>query len=80
MTPLDHQSYYDFISHLKVAFQAGETFNSVVSHFYSWKEKGKESDDNFGDELQVLAHKVIRVKPSWRSQANEVPKPNLQII
>ena len=33
MTRLDHQCYYDIIGHLKVAFQTGETFNSVASDF-----------------------------------------------
>ena len=54
MTLLDHQHYYDLIGHLTVAFQTLETFNLVVSDFYSCEQKGKGSEDNFGDELQVL--------------------------
>ena len=51
--PLEHQSYYDVIGHLKVVFQTGETFNSVVGDFYSHEQNISESEDNFADELQV---------------------------
>ena len=43
MTLLDHQRYYDLTGHLKVAFQTRDTFNSMVSDFYSHEQKAKES-------------------------------------
>ena len=55
MMSVDQQPYNGLLSHLKVAVQMGETFTFVVSNFYSHYQKGKETEDTFGDELQVLA-------------------------
>ena len=71
MTPINQQHYYNLIGHCKVPFQMGETSNLMVSNFCSHEQKGKVVEDNFGDDLQVLAHKVFSIDPSWRSKANE---------
>ena len=67
-------SYSGLIEHLRRSFESGETFNSLLSDFYARCQKPKETKDQFADELQVLARKVISVCPDWKSQVNEALK------
>ena len=68
------RSYSKLIEHLRMSFESGETFSSLLSHFYARCQKPKETEDQFVDELQVLVRKIISVCPKWRSQVNEALK------
>ena len=56
----DQWSYSGLIEHLRTSFESGETFSSLLSDFYARCKKPKETKDQFADELQVLARKVIQ--------------------
>ena len=70
----DQWSYFRLIEHLRMSFESGERFSSLLSDFYVRCQKPKETEDQFADELQVLARKVITVSPEWKSQVNEALK------
>ena len=70
----DQCSYSRFIQHLRMSFESGETFSSLLSDFYARCQKPKETEDQFADELQVLARKVISICPKWKSEVNEALK------
>ena len=70
----DQWTYSGLIEHLRMLFESGETFSSLLSDFYARCQKPKETKDQFADELQVLARKVKSVCPRWKSQVNEVLK------
>ena len=46
------------IENLKTSFQSGEDEATIKGEFYSHRQYGKQSVDNFADVLQVLARKV----------------------
>ena len=70
----DQWNYVGLIEHLRTSFESGETFSSLLGDFYARCQKPKETEDQFADELQVLARKVISVCPEWKSQVNEALK------
>ena len=70
----DQWSYSKLIKHLRMLFKWGETFSSLLGDFYARCQKPKDTEDQFADELQILARKVISVCPQWRFQVNEVLK------
>ena len=70
----DQWSYARLIEHLRMSFKSGETFNSLLGDFYARSQKQRETEDQFADELQVLARKVISVCPECKSQVNEALK------
>ena len=70
----DQWSYSGLIEYLIMSFESGETFSSLLGDFYVRCQKPKETEDQFADELQVLARKVINVCPEWKSQVNEALK------
>ena len=57
----DQWSYSRLIEHLRMSFESGETFSYLLGDFYVWCQKPKETEDQFTDELQVLARKVISI-------------------
>ena len=67
----DQWSYSGLIEHLRTLFESGETFSSLLSDFYARCQKPKETKDQFANELQVLARKLISICPEWKSQVNE---------
>ena len=67
----DQWSYSRLTEHLRTSLESGETFSSLLSDFYARCQKQKETEDQFADELQVLAKKVISVSSNWKSQVNE---------
>ena len=70
----DQWSYFGLIEHLKTSFESGETFSSLLGDFYARCQKPKETEDQFTDELQILARKVISICPKWKSQVNKALK------
>ena len=68
---IDQWSYSGLIEHLRMLLKSGETFSSLLGDFYTRCQKPKETEDQFADELQVLARKVISVCPEWKLQENE---------
>ena len=67
----EDQSFEGLIGHLFDAFQLGETLSELISDFYDWSPKTRETADTFADDLQVLARKIIVWKPSFRKEANQ---------
>ena len=65
----EDQSFKGLIDHLHDAFQSSETLSELISDFYGWFQKARET--TFADDLQVLARKIIVHKPSFRKQANQ---------
>ena len=59
------------IENLKTSFQSGEDEATVKGEFYSRKQYGKESVDDFADVLQLLARKVLNVDPSFQAFMNK---------
>ena len=67
----EQQSFDGLVTHLKNAFQLGETVSELISDFYGQSQKKNESEDAFTDDLQILVWKIIAQKPSFRAEANE---------
>ena len=64
-------SFEGLIDNLRTSFQSGEDEATVKSEFYSHKQFSKESVDDFADVLQLLAHKVPNVDPSFQTFMNK---------
>ena len=64
-------SFEGLIDNLKTSFQSGEDEATVKGEFYSRKQFSKESVDDFTDVLQLLAHKVLNVDPSFQTFMNK---------
>ena len=64
-------SFEGLIDNLKTSFQSGEDEAMVKGEFYSRKQYSKESVDDFADVLQLLAHKVLNVDPSFQAFMNK---------
>ena len=67
----EDQSFEGLRDHLHDAFQSGKTLSKLISNFYGWSQKARETKDAFADDLQVLARKIIVHKPSFRKEANQ---------
>ena len=65
----DQQTFNGLVSHLKNAFQSGETMSGLISNLYGCHEIKNESEDVFVDDLQILVRKIIAHKPSSASGA-----------
>ena len=52
-------SYNGLMSHLEIAYTSGEDASIISRGFYGWVQKPRETEENFADDLQVLAHKLI---------------------
>ena len=64
-------TFEGLIDNLKTSFQSGEDEATVKGEFYSRKQYGKESVDDFADVLQLLARKVLNVDPSFQTFMNK---------
>ena len=64
-------TFEGLINNLRTSFQSGEDEATVKGEFYSRKQYSKESVDNFADVLQLLAHKVLNVDPSFQTFMNK---------
>ena len=64
-------SFEGLIENLKTSFQSGEDEATVKGEFYSRKQYGKESVDDFADVLQLLTRKVLNVDPSFQAFMNK---------
>ena len=58
--------YQNLLRHLSITFQGGDDEANLLAEFYSHGQKLKESEEAFADELQILARKVIIMKPDFR--------------
>ena len=67
----DQQTFEHLVQHLKNAFQSGETISELISNFYGWAQKKKQSEDVLADNFQVFVPKIIARKPEFRMDANE---------
>ena len=64
-------TFEGLIDNLRTSFQSGEDEATVKGEFYSRKQFSKESVDDFADVLQLLAHKVLNVDPSFQTFMNK---------
>ena len=64
-------TFEGLIDNLRTSFQSGEDEATVKGEFYSRKQFGKESVDDFADVLQLLARKVLNVDPSFQTFMNK---------
>ena len=64
-------SFEGLINNLRTSFQSGEDEATVKGEFYSCKQFSKESVDDFADVLQLLAHKVLNIDPSFQMFMNK---------
>ena len=71
MVAKEEQSFKGLIDHLHDAFQLAETLSELISNFYGWYQKVRETKDTFADNLQVLARKIIACKLSFCKEANQ---------
>ena len=59
------------IENLKTSFQSREDEATIKGEFYSRRQYGKESVDDFADVLQLLARKVLNVDPLFQAFMNK---------
>ena len=71
MVAEEDQSFEGLIDHLCDAFQSGEMLSELISDFYGWSQKPRETEDTFADDLQVLVRKIIACKTSFRKEASQ---------
>ena len=71
MVAKEDQSFEGLIDHLHDAFQSGKTLSELISDFFGQSQKARETEDNFADDLQVLARKIIVYKPSFHKEDNQ---------
>ena len=64
-------TFEGLIDNLRTSFQSREDEAMVKGQFYSRKQFGKESEDDFTDVLQLLARKVLNVDPSFQTFMNK---------
>ena len=64
-------TFEGLINNLRTSFQSGEDEATVKGEFYSRKQYSKESVDDFTDVLQLLAHKVLNIDPSFQTFMNK---------
>ena len=67
----EDQSFKGLIDHLHDAFQSEKTLSELISDFYGWYQKARETEDTFANNLQVLARQIIACKPFFRKEANQ---------
>ena len=65
-------SFEGLIDNLRTSFQSGEDEATVKGEFYSCKQYSKESVDDLADVLQLLAHKVLNIDPSFQTFMNKL--------
>ena len=67
-------SYNGLMSHLEVAYTSGEDASIISRDFYGRVQKPRESEENFADDLQVLARKLIHFRPNFRYEVDNALK------
>ena len=70
----DNQTFSGLMKELSTAFSSCEDDASLMAEFYSRKQLAKENDDDFAEQLQLLARKVITAKPTFRAEAQQALK------
>ena len=70
----DNQTFSGLMKELSTAFESCQDEASLMADFYSRKQLAKENDDEFAEQLQLLARKVICTKQSFRTEAQQALK------
>ena len=70
----DNQTFSGLMKELSTAFESCQDEASLMADFYSRKQLAKENDDEFAEQLQLLARKVIGTKQSFRTEAQQALK------
>ena len=64
------QNVKGLLEHLTAAFSLGEDETGIKSEFYSREQLPKETEDDFVEALQILAHKILIINPNFQSECN----------
>ena len=70
----DNQTFSGLMRELSTAFESCQDEASLMADFYSRKQLAEENDDEFAEQLQLLARKVICTKQSFRAEAQQALK------
>ena len=70
----DNQTFSGLMKELSTAFESCQDEASLMADFYSRTQLAKENDDQFAEQLQLLARKVICTKQSFRTEAQQALK------
>ena len=70
----DNQTFSGLMKELSTAFESCQDEASLMADFYSRKQLARENDDEFAEQLQLLAWKVICAKQSFRKEAQQALK------
>ena len=70
----DNQTFSGLMKELSTAFESCQDEASLMADFYSRKQLAKENDDEFAEQLQLLARKVICTKQSFCIEAQQALK------
>ena len=57
----DEPTFQGLLAHLKTFFESYKTFAILISEFHTHFQCGKESEDNFGNDLQILSWKEAKI-------------------
>ena len=70
----DNQTFSGLMEELSTAFESCQDEASLMADFYSRKQLAKENDDEFAEQLQLLARKAICTKQSFSTEAQQALK------
>ena len=70
----DNQTFSGLMKELSTAFESCQDEASLMADFYRSKQLAKENDDEFIEQLQSLARKVICTKQSFHAEAKQALK------
>ena len=70
----DDQTFSGLMKELSTAFESCQDEASLMADFYSRKQLAKENDDEFAEQLQLLAQKVICTKQRFHAEAQQALK------
>ena len=70
----EHPTFDTLMKELAAVYSPTDDDASLMSEFYGRKQLTKETDDAFAEELQLLAHKIINAKPSFKAEVNNALK------
>ena len=67
----DDKCVEGLIEYLHDALLSGETLSESIINFYGHAQKTQETEEAFGDDIQVMARKMIAGKQSFCLEANQ---------
>ena len=55
----EEKSFEGLVEHLQDTFKPSKTLSWLISDFYGWSQKNRETENALSDNLQVFARKII---------------------